>query len=68
MNVHKAHWLIENTTDDNTNDKINVTYQFVIDPKSRFPMWLANKYLLKSTLNTLQNINAKFSGVLDKPH
>ena len=59
MQVHQAHWKITEKTFNNIPSTL-VTYQFIIDPKGSTPAWLANKFLLKSTLRTLQNIHNEF--------
>lgn len=53
VDVVSAKWLITPIT----SKEINIEYTFIVDAKGNVPTWLVNRMALKSTWNTLQNIN-----------
>jgi hypothetical protein len=52
VDVISARWLITPIS----SKEIEIEYSFIVDPKGNIPAWLANKMTLKSTWQTLQNI------------
>ena len=52
VDVISAQWLITPIS----SKEIEIEYNFIVDPKGNIPAWLANKMTLKSTWQTLQNI------------
>ena len=55
MQVLGAHWKIVPIEP----NKIDITYQFMIDPKGNVPQWLAKPMTLRGIWSSLQNMNAK---------
>ncbi len=52
MQVHSAHWKIIPTAV----GQIEVTYQFVVDPRGNIPQWLAKPMTLNGIWTTLSNL------------
>lgn len=52
MQVHSAHWKIIPTA----LGQIEVTYQFVVDPRGNIPQWLAKPMTLNGIWTTLNNL------------
>ena len=55
MQVLGAHWKIVPIEP----NKIDITYQFMIDPKGNVPQWLAKPMTLRGIWSSLQNMNAQ---------
>jgi hypothetical protein len=53
IEVIKAHWLIEPTSDNN----INIVYNIIADPKGSIPFWLTKRVSLNSLWKTMNNMH-----------
>lgn len=52
MQVLKAHWLVVPTK----TSQIEISYQFIVDPKGNIPQWLTKPMTLNGIWTTLNNI------------
>lgn len=52
MKVHSAHWKIIPTAA----NQIDISYQFVVDPRGNIPQWLTKSMTLKGIWTTLNNL------------
>ncbi len=52
VEVYEAHWLLTPITA----NKMTIDYTFVADAKGELPIWLTNKFALRSIWQTLKNI------------
>ncbi len=52
MQVLKAHWLVVPTK----TSQIEISYQFIVDPKGNIPQWLIKPMTLNGIWTTLNNI------------
>ena len=55
MQVLSAHWKIKPIVP----KQIDITYQFMIDPKGNIPQWLAKPIILRGIWSSLQNMKAQ---------
>lgn len=52
MKVHNAHWKLIPTSA----NQINISYQFIVDPKGNIPQWLTKTITLNGIWTTLNNL------------
>ena len=52
MKVHNAHWKLIPTSA----NQINISYQFIVDPKGNIPQWLTKTMTLNGIWTTLNNL------------
>lgn len=52
MKVHNAHWTLIPASA----NQINISYQFIVDPKGNIPQWLTKTMTLNGIWTTLNNL------------